>query len=143
MSPTLTLTMGVPGSGKSTWASSAPGAHISVDEIRTNRTLDRGAHLLQLQQLARALLRAGTDVTVDACSTDTHQRRVWMSVAHEAGGNTRLVVLHCPPDVAARRNAQRDHPVPDEALPRYAEAFRQSLLAVDDEPWGSVQHLDA
>lgn len=127
--PCVLLTVGVPGSGKSTvvreFAAASPAAVVSPDEIRRELTGDATrqdcndavwdlAHL----RVATALRRGGV-VVVDATHT-TSAQRVLDTIEYRMMGAAAVaaVVISTPLEVAWERNANRDRAVPREVLER-------------------------
>lgn len=138
--PTLTLTVGPPGAGKTTWARTQPGRLMTTDPIRTQR-VNPTAFLDQLADQVTAALRHGDDVIVDACATQSWQRREWLRVARRAGARAVLAVHAVPIDVARRRNRARSHPVPDRVVRQQHAAMTAALTAIPSEGWDDVHHI--
>jgi len=133
----LTVTCGIPGSGKSTWVAANAGSSLvlSADILRTDRTVDAWRHLEWMKAQALTALRAGRDVTVDICATDPKHRAQWLTLARWARARTRLVLFATPHTVALERNAARTHAVPTEDMARYIRDFDAALTALQAEPW--------
>lgn len=118
MNPTLIITRGLPGSGKTTWA-------LSQDHTRVNRDCLRDAlhsvrdyteqheHEVTLAQNAavRALLAADVTVIVDDTNLPLSTVRGWHILANQCGANLQIVdhFLNVPVDVCIRRQANRPH----------------------------------
>lgn len=105
---TITVTCGLPGSGKSTWAASAsPYAYVlTADAIRTHGA--NGRAIFEAMELnARRALRTGIDVIVDACTLDPDTRMRWRRIARELGVRSRLVIFATPLGVCQARNTTR------------------------------------
>jgi len=109
--PLLTVTCGMPGSGKSTWAVQQVVQErlvyvVSADAIREHRA--SGSMVFDDMELsARRALRNGLDVIVDACALDPRTRNGWVRIAHELGASSRLVVFATPLAVCQQRDAAR------------------------------------
>jgi predicted kinase len=133
----LTVTFGIPGSGKSTWVAANAGTALvlSADILRTDRTVDTKRHLDWMKAQALAALRSGRDVVVDICATDPVHRAQWLTLARWAKARTRLVLFATPHTVALERNAARAHPVPAEDMARYIRDFDTATRALPCEPW--------
>ena len=109
--PLLTVTCGLPGSGKSTWALQQVAQErlvyvVSADAIREDGA--EGSVVFDDMELsARRALRNGLDVIVDACALDPRTRNGWLRIAHELGAGSRLVVFATPLAVCRARDAAR------------------------------------
>jgi predicted kinase len=135
--PTLTVTFGIPGSGKSTWATANAGNSLvlSADILRTDRTMNTARYLATMKAQALAALRQGRDVTVDICATNPKHRAQWLTLARWTKARTRIVLFATPHTVALERNAARTHAVPAEDMARYIRDFDTALTALQSEPW--------
>jgi len=114
---TLTLTRGLPGSGKSTWARQQKGAvRVNRDEMR--RML-HGGHLglgwaevqvtIAQHGLVRALLTAGINVICDDTNFIARHVRALTAIAEECGAS--VVVrdfTDVPLEVCIARDAERE-----------------------------------
>ncbi len=106
---TLTLLVGPPGSGKSTYA------HKLINEdgdgglatIRISQD-DQGAE--HLDNFHNAIV-VGNDVIVDRMNFNKEQRSRYLKPAKELGYRTKIVVLHVPRETCLNRcNSREDHP---------------------------------
>ena len=116
--PALILTVGLPGSGKSTFcrhlAREIDAAVLESDALR-RRLFGRPTHLpaesdrlfRAIHAAARRLLAGGASVVIDATNLRETERRPVYALAEEAGA--RLIVLHftAPEAVIAERLTQR------------------------------------
>ena len=127
---TLTLMVGVSGSGKSTHAAKlarATGATIvEPDAIRKELTGDasdqsRNGEVFRLaHSRAEAILLDGKSVVVDATNLDRKTRAEWVAIARRCGAEARAVVVDTPVDVAKKRNRSRDRVVPLDVIDKQA-----------------------
>jgi len=138
--PTLVITRGLPGSGKSTWARAwvatdpARRARVNRDDIRAmlrrgpwpHGDVDAEAMVSVIQHAAvSALLSHGYDVIMD----DTHltAERVAEAVALAATAGARLEIvslLDVPIEICIARDLARSQPAPDDARPEPVGADR-------------------
>jgi predicted kinase len=144
---TFTLTMGIPGAGKTTYARDESDRHadivlLSTDIIRTGRQAHRPSILAALERQALHCLATDTSVIIDACSMITAQRVRWRALAHHAGADPHLVVIHCPLETALTRCAVRRHPVPPEVVRDYHHRLGRALRAIRRESWSTITHRD-
>jgi predicted kinase len=144
---TLTVLMGPPGAGKTTWlqANQRPGLVMcSTERIRTDTKLRESAaaaYIAALEGKARNGLQAGRDVVIDGCNTRQRERSRWLHLAHACGATTELVILDTPLQQALDAQASRTHPVPLDKVRRYHDQFRQALSVVHREGWAKVTHV--
>lgn len=131
--------MGIPGSGKSTWAARhADGVVLSADSMRLGA--DAAQVIASVRSRAVRLLTAGRSVTVDTCSTLQFRRLDWLQVAYQEGALARLVVFEVPLRIAQQRNAARPRGerVPWPVLQKYGRRWPAALAQAMAEPWGEV-----
>lgn len=137
---TLFATMGMPGSGKTSWCtdnSADLGAVLlSSDAVRTDG-VDPQHWFVRMHRKAGDHLAAGRSVIVDACNVTADQRSRWRRLAHEYGAQATLVVIDTPAALALERNAERPptERVPHDRMLRYAEQFAWSKIAARGEAW--------
>lgn len=123
--PTLTITRGLPGSGKTTWAKAQKHAvRVNRDDLRVmlhgRRIGENWAEnqvTLAHRASVEALLRAGADVICD----DTNLRARYVREIAELGMNTGAAVVvedftGVPLEVCIERDAARAEPVGEEAI---------------------------
>lgn len=123
--PTLTITRGLPASGKTTWAqgqvlaTSGRTARVSRDDLRTHVLGVTGKAVLSYedeqvvtrmqQALVRAALEAGRDVIVDDTNLRLKFARAWVDLAVSVGAEFAVndEFLSVPVDVCVERDATR------------------------------------
>lgn len=143
----LMLMIGLPGSGKTTWAqrfmARRPGvrlistdqvrAHLYGDEAIQGEWLDIWAQILQRLQAARAEIAEGLvkAVLYDATNARRRYRREVVQAARNCGyGPIVAVWLDTPLDLCLRRNQDRVRQVPAEVI----EAMQRQLSAAPPSP---------
>lgn len=133
--PRLTLTRGLPGSGKTYWARTQTGWRVSRDSIRAmfNQGWVHGDRELELQctqtQFAaiRALLAGGKDVIVDDTNLVEEHVTLLVGLAREFNADVEIVDFRdVPLELCIQRDAQRDHPVGAEVIRRMASQMREA-----------------
>lgn len=135
---TLTVLMGISGSGKSTWAASQPEHTVTIDAIR------RGADPTTTSEAARshaiAKLKAGHDIIFDACHLLARRRRPWLPIAAQICADTRLVIVH-PPDLATLMRRQSDRhkrATPPAVVARQLRDWPRDVARARKEPWTEI-----
>ncbi|WP_232306678.1 AAA family ATPase [Thermobifida cellulosilytica] len=149
--PRLVVTVGPSSSGKSTFARSLPGVRtvVCLDDLRRERgsRADQRANREVLgeglDRLDAALADAAPDggtVVWDATCLNRHQCSLVHAVARRRDALVTHAVWRLDEDSLARRNADRDHPVPPAVLggqvrryepPYPGEAHRTWYVAAD------------
>lgn len=139
----LTLTIGAPGSGKSTWAEKQPARVISTDALRAI-TNDRQAISDFFEwvfcQIAESLTHES--VVLDSCAVHPRIREQAVDAAHAASARAVAVVFDT--DVVACCDAQhgRTHPVPlNMVRSMHAAAATITDMRLRGEGFDDVQHV--
>lgn len=143
--PELVVTVGLSGSGKTTWIKNNVDDHhiVSLDDIRASlsRREDQqnNSKVVRIaKEELRGHLRAKRRVVWDATSLRTDFRSAVIDLAMDYGALVTIVAVHCPQEELAKRNKTRANPVnaavrlkqtTSTQWPELSEAHR--FLAVD------------
>jgi predicted kinase len=117
---TVVVLVGIPGSGKSSWAQKSV---LSSDEIRrllrddeTDQTIHRVV-FKTLRDLLRRRLELGAPLTyIDATNLTRRERRPYIKIAADYGCRAEAVFFDTPLEVCLERNRARQRNVPEEVL---------------------------
>jgi len=127
----VVLTIGLPGSGKTTWYKRRGVQPLSSDMLRTilfdDITDQRYSGLVfsTLRSLLRARLIAKMPWNyVDATNLSAHERRQWIKMAQSFGYEAQAVFFDVPFEICMERNSKRDRVVTDEAMHKMAERLK-------------------
>ncbi len=122
--PRVLLLVGLPGSGKSTWAAKQRWPVLSSDAIRATLADNEADQTLNtrvfstLRYLLKQRLELGRPVTcVDATHLTPWERRPYLRLP---GCRVEAVFFDTPVAVCLERNTQRDRVVPPAAIARMA-----------------------
>ena len=134
--PRLYVLVGLPGSGKTTYARRLPNTiRISLDDLRlmmSGKTYDE-RYEPAVAAAGNATLRAvvanaqdwGMDVVFDA----TNVSRAWRARSLEAAAGQAIlpvaILFRCPLELALQRNRRRRFPVPDEVIRRFHASLEE------------------
>lgn len=126
--PCLVVLVGLPGSGKSTWAARQGAAVISSDHLRyilsddeTNQAIHRTVFGL-MRLLVRIRIELCRPVTyIDATHLTRRERRPWIKMAELYDCDVDAVFFDVPLEICKQRNAARGRVVPEEALQAMAQ----------------------
>jgi predicted kinase len=131
----IVLLVGLPGSGKSTYARDAKLPVLSSDAVRllladdeTDQTI-HGRVFATLRYLLMQRVEIGRPVTcVDATHLTKAERKPYVEIAKEHRCSLEAVFVNTPLPICLERNRQRTRQVPDEALIAMAAKLQPPML---------------
>ncbi len=127
----VVLTIGLPGSGKTTWFKRRGVTPLSSDMLRSILFDDiteqryQGLVFSTLRSLLRARLIAKMPWNyVDATNLSPHERRQWIKMAKSFGYDVQAVFFDVPFEVCVERNSRRERNVNEESMRKMADRLR-------------------
>jgi len=121
------ITVGLPGSGKSTYLKQLGVPALSSDELRLMLTDDESEQAVNqrvfslLRYMLRIRLALARPVTyVDATNLSSLERRPFVETAHLYDAEIEALYFDVPLDVCLERNRRRNRFVPEDVMQRFA-----------------------
>lgn len=119
--------VGLPASGKSTWAATQPAPVLSSDTTRrllsgdeTNQSINRLVFSTMRALLKRRLEAGARGTVIDSTALTPWERRCWIRLAELYDCEVEAVFFDVPLEECLRRNALRARQVPEDVLRRMA-----------------------
>lgn len=131
MAPILTILVGIPGSGKSSFVEPFKQRHgaavvLSSDEVRGILGKDESDQSVSRQTFqflecaAELLLRQGRNVVIDATNTTAKARKPFVDLGVKYGARIECIVVNTSIENCKKRNAERKRQVPESVIDRMA-----------------------
>ena len=141
----LIITVGLPGSGKSTYLSRLGVNALSSDEIRRliadnphDQTMNARIFSV-IRYLIRQRIQAGRSVTyVDATHLTLWEREPYVKLARRFGCKLQALFFDVPVEICIARNQARERVVPEEAIRKMAQQMIPPSL---EEGFAEITYL--
>lgn len=141
--PTFYMMVGIPGSGKTTYAHQIPNATVlSSDDIRAEIGADGGDKKMHkqvfdiLHERVKEALSAGKDVVYDATNLHHTRRTDLLDEIKRLTDHKVCVYFAIPLEQALSQNADRDTPVPEKVIKRMNLELCEPRI---DEGWDEIK----
>ena len=139
----ITVLMGAPAAGKSTWiAHNAVGTEyvFNTEAVRVMREeLDTASFMAYARRRAIKAAESGLDLICDGTHTIAQHRAVWLRLAQRLGVETRLIVFDTPLEIMLEHQKWRQHPAPDHVVRAHHRRMQHAKLQIQREGWGSIE----
>jgi predicted kinase len=138
----ITVLMGAPGAGKSTWVfnNKTGFEHVyNIDAIRAIKDMDVNAYTRHMRTKAIMKVEEGYDLIADATHVLKTHRLLWLALADRLQLDTRLVVFDTRRELLLQAQQVREFPVKNSVV---IEQHRKLQVAKNDikrEGWGSIE----
>lgn len=138
----ITVLMGAPGAGKSTWVrnNKMGNEHIyNIDVIRANKDMDVNAYTRHMRMKAIMAVEHGYDLIADACHVMKTHRLLWLALADRLELQTRLIVFDTCRELLLQAQENREFPVKNSVVIDQHRKLQMSKNDVKREGWGIIE----
>ena len=138
----ITVLMGAPGAGKSTWTRNNKTGfeHVyNIDAIRAIKDMDVNAYTLHMRTKAIMAVESGHDLIADATHVIKAHRLVWLRLADRLGIDTRLVVFDTRRELLLEAQRNREFPVKNSVVIEQHRKLQVSKTEMKREGWGTIE----
>jgi len=138
----ITVLMGAPGSGKSTWVRNNKTGfeHVfNTEAVRINRELDIASFMNLQRHKAILAVESGKDLIADGTHTIKTHRQVWLNLAERLEIDTKLVVFDTRLETCIEVQKQREFPAPIKVVRDHHSRLQLAKLHVKRERGGSIE----
>lgn len=140
----LTVLMGAPGAGKSTWLkrNATEDEYIATSEmVRMDREIDVAAYMNNMRIKGAIALQGGRDVIVDATNTITAHRLFWLKCAKANDIKTRIIIFNTNLSSLLAAQKIRQFPAPNNVVIKHHKNMSIAMKLVDDEGWDQIVRI--
>jgi predicted kinase len=138
----ITLMMGAPASGKTTYIQQ----HRDLNDLVTSSDLVRFDREIEVAEAMHAFrlkgvnwAKEGKSFWVDATNTYNFHRAFWLRIAKTYQMPIRLVAIHTPYWLCQKRNNLREFPAEMKVVRSHAHRMPQALMDIKSEPYTSIE----
>ena len=138
----ITVLMGAPAAGKTTWVkrNMSGDEHIySTELVRIDRELDVDYYMASIRESAIKALKSGKDVIADGTHTIAHHRTFWLRLASKFDCNTKLILFDTSLSVLLKGNNARVHPCPNHVLLKHHRRMQLAKRMIMREGWDEIE----
>lgn len=132
---TVTMMVGLPGSGKDTWIQEnyPTSAVVSLDDIRRKMKIsptdNQGAVAQKAKEHCKKFLREKVDFTFNATNTIAQTRQRWISLFNDYKARIEIVYIEPPLEKIFLQNKDRIETVPKTVIRKLADSLQPPTLA--------------
>jgi predicted kinase len=138
----ITVLMGAPGAGKSTWVRNNKHGdeHIfNTEAVRINRELDVAGFMQHQRIKAIKAVESGKDLIADGTHTIGTHRKVWLSLADRLDLPTRLIVFDTALATLLGVQKMREFPAPHKVVVDHHKRLQMAKHTIVREGWDSIE----
>ena len=140
----ITVLMGAPASGKTTWMKQNKSGHehiYSADLVRVDKDLDVDLFMAMIRSKAIKAVMNGHDVIADGTHTIKAHRMFWLALAKRYQVETKLIVFDTPLQLLLKGNSIRQYPCANDVLLKHHKSMPMAKRHALREPWNEIQRL--
>lgn len=140
----LTVLVGAPGAGKSTWLkrNTTGCEYVATSEmVRMDREIDVAAYMNNMRLQGAKALKAGRDVIVDATNTITAHRLYWLKCAQANQAKTKIVIFDTNLNSLLAAQKIRQFPAPSNVVIKHHKNMSIAIKLIANEGWDEIVRI--
>lgn len=141
----ITVLMGAPGAGKSTWAQAhkSQNDHIyNTEGVRIDREMDIALYMHIQRLKAVKAVENGMNLIADGTHTIKSHRLVWLNLAKRLNRPTQLIVFNTHIAILQAVQKTREFPAPSKVVASHSYKMRQAMKDIQHEGWGTIEIIN-
>lgn len=139
----ITVLMGAPGAGKSTWVKqNATDEHIfNTEGVRVNREMDIASYMHIQRLRAIKAVEAGQSLIADGTHTIAQHRLVWLNLAKRLELPKRIIVFPVALPILLNVQKTRQHPAPSNVVVDHYKRLQSAQMLIKKEGWDEIIYV--
>lgn len=140
----ITVLMGAPGAGKSTWVSkNATNEHIyNTEGVRVNREIDVASYMHYQRLKAIKAVESGKSLIADGTHTISTHRQVWLNLAKRLNLPSKLIVFPVDLQTLLQVQLTRIYPAPHNVVIDHYTRLKKAQNLIKNEGWDEIVYAE-
>ena len=137
----ITVLMGAPGAGKSTWVKNNHGSEYiyTTEGVRIDREIDVDEYMYNQRRRAIKAVEGGLCLIADGTHTISTHRAVWLNLAKRLQLTTRIIAFVTPLSDLLAVQDMRLHPAPNAIVRKHHHRMHGALQLIKKESWDNIE----
>ena len=141
----ITLMMGAPASGKTTYIQQNRLLNdlvTSSDLVRLDREVEMADAMLTFRAKGVNWAKQGKSFWVDATNTFADHRLFWIKISNIYQMPIRIIAMNTPYNICQNRNKQRENPADMKVVRAHSRRMQSALSLIHNEGYQSIEVIN-